>query len=345
MVVTLNYELLKRHSEVEVCKPCVTPGSACSTAASESDYSFFPRLARQLSACGSESKCTTCTLSTACTLSSINEEEEEKEETYLLHVDDVPHWHFRPYIINGYRPVRCVGGAVRTIFSLHNETGNIWTHLVPFFYVLGVIVHYLIVDAGNTDLLSNCMMMVLWGALLVLYGCSSVYHTMACGSECVSGGCLMADISAIAAFISAGFFAMVYFGFFYHPQLQLFYLAWSCVAVGLLVGPVLFGDGKPSTCQFICSTIAVASGVVPCVHLMMVSTAAEIEIILPLLVWTFGSVGVGALFYATHFPECRFPGLFDYFGHSHQYWHVFIFIGCTAYAHGILSLHRYHMMV
>lgn len=340
MVVTLNHELLKRYSEEFVCQPCGgTPTSACSTAASESDYSFFP-LKKQF-ACGSSGKCTTCTLSTACTLSSINEDE---DESVLLHVDDIPSWHFRPYIINGYRPVSCVSGAMSSIFSLHNETGNIWTHLLPFFYVFAVMIDYGINDAVRTDVLSNLMMMLLWGALLVLYGCSSIYHTMSCGSECVAGRCLLADISAIACYVSTCSFAMVYFGFFHHPELQMFYLAWSCVAVGLLVGPVVCGDGKPNTIQFICSTIAVSSAVVPFTHLLMISTEGESMIILPLLINTFGSLAIGAIFYGTHFPECRFPGRFDYLGQSHQYWHVFIGIGCTAYAHGILNLHRYHML-
>lgn len=35
---------------------------------------------------------------------------------------------------------------------------------------------------------------------------------------------------------------------------------------------------------------------------------------------------VGLALYATHFPECYFPGRFDW-GGSHAMWHVFIVIG------------------
>jgi hypothetical protein len=34
----------------------------------------------------------------------------------------------------------------------------------------------------------------------------------------------------------------------------------------------------------------------------------------------------GLAFYATHFPECCFPGRFDW-GGSHAVWHVFIVVG------------------
>lgn len=47
---------------------------------------------------------------------------------------DLPHWlKDNEFIVNHYR----VGGGwwatVRSLFGIHNETGNIWTHLVGFF--------------------------------------------------------------------------------------------------------------------------------------------------------------------------------------------------------------------
>lgn len=33
----------------------------------------------------------------------------------------------------------------------------------------------------------------------------------------------------------------------------------------------------------------------------------------------------GLMFYATHFPECCWPGKFDYAG-SHSIWHMFIIL-------------------
>lgn len=36
---------------------------------------------------------------------------------------------------------------------------------------------------------------------------------------------------------------------------------------------------------------------------------------------------IGALIYATRIPEVFFPGKFDFFGHSHQIWHLLVIAG------------------
>src|SRR5699024_12060599 len=49
---------------------------------------------------------------------------------WLLHRSGVPSWARYTWITNGYRPIRASTlYCLSTIFSIHNETGNIWTHL------------------------------------------------------------------------------------------------------------------------------------------------------------------------------------------------------------------------
>ncbi|KAF8066272.1 ADIPOR3 [Scenedesmus sp. PABB004] len=36
------------------------------------------------------------------------------------------------YIVGSYRPEQSIRGSVRSLFSLHNETGNVWTHFLGF---------------------------------------------------------------------------------------------------------------------------------------------------------------------------------------------------------------------
>ena len=37
--------------------------------------------------------------------------------------------------------------------------------------------------------------------------------------------------------------------------------------------------------------------------------------------------GIGAIFFATRFPESYFPGQFDFVGHSHMLWHLCVAAG------------------
>lgn len=39
-----------------------------------------------------------------------------------------PHLQFNRYVLTGYRPISSVQDCVRSLFYLHNELGNIYTH-------------------------------------------------------------------------------------------------------------------------------------------------------------------------------------------------------------------------
>ncbi|XP_076854734.1 progestin and adipoQ receptor family member 4 [Brachyhypopomus gauderio] len=43
-----------------------------------------------------------------------------------------PHLQFNKYVWTGYRPVSTYMGCLRSLFYMHNEFGNIYTHGVPF---------------------------------------------------------------------------------------------------------------------------------------------------------------------------------------------------------------------
>ena len=62
-----------------------------------------------------------------------------------------------------------------------------------------------------------------------------------------------------------------------------------------------------------------------------------------LLNWYLGGISyvIGALFYILRFPEKKFPGKFDYFGASHQIFHVLVFFGALFHFIGSLEAYNY----
>ena len=62
-----------------------------------------------------------------------------------------------------------------------------------------------------------------------------------------------------------------------------------------------------------------------------------------LLNWYLGGISyiIGALFYILRFPEKKFPGRFDYFGASHQIFHVLVFFGALFHFLGSLEAYNY----
>lgn len=64
--------------------------------------------------------------------------EEKRVGARLVDFEDAPEYmKDNKYILSGYRVDHSAWQCAKSIFALHNETGNIWTHLVGFFVLLG----------------------------------------------------------------------------------------------------------------------------------------------------------------------------------------------------------------
>ena len=61
-----------------------------------------------------------------------------------------------------------------------------------------------------------------------------------------------------------------------------------------------------------------------------------------LYLWSLGGFFFvfGAFVYYKKFPERKYPGRFDYFGQSHNIWHVFVLLG--GITHFLASLANYY---
>jgi len=157
--------------------------------------------------------------------------------------DRAPHWLLRPHILKGYRvdlsPLQCFV----SLFTLHNESGNIWTHLVPC-VVMGRLAWQVIVTGEWSVLdvpgasLSPVLETLAVGSFLAMatltFFFSSFYHLANCTSESTCALLLRLDVTGIALLISASFLPGVYYGFACFPHLQHIYLA--CILVMLVSG-------------------------------------------------------------------------------------------------------------
>jgi hypothetical protein len=55
----------------------------------------------------------------------------------LFHWNDLPDYlKDNEYIVTGYRADTGIVGAVKSLFRVHNESGNIWTHLIGTLYCI-----------------------------------------------------------------------------------------------------------------------------------------------------------------------------------------------------------------
>ena len=120
---------------------------------------------------------------------------------HLLTISEVEEYlRSNPYILSGYRSSINGFSCLKSIFFLHNETVNIWSHLLAFMFFFC----YLIVDiaefATNQKATSFLDQLVLCSVLicyLVSMLMSVTYHTFSCHSEQMSEMCLALDYFGI----------------------------------------------------------------------------------------------------------------------------------------------------
>lgn len=148
----------------------------------------------------------------------------------LVSYADLPHWQQdNSHIHTGYR--KASYGYIRsfsTVFHWHNESVNIWTHLLPALLSVptGIILHNVLRPrydrASTADI--RAMSCFFLGAAACL-GMSAIFHTVSNHSPKVAKLWNQLDYVGIAILIAGSFVPSVYYGFFCFPKLQVTYWA------------------------------------------------------------------------------------------------------------------------
>uniref|UniRef100_A0A5F9CV28 Kelch like family member 12 n=1 Tax=Oryctolagus cuniculus TaxID=9986 RepID=A0A5F9CV28_RABIT len=151
----------------------------------------------------------------------------------VIPYDVLPDWlKDNDYLLHGHRPpMPSFRACFRSIFRIHTETGNIWTHLLGF--VLFLFLGILTMLRPNMYFMAPLQEKVVFGmfflgAVLCL-SFSWLFHTVYCHSEKVSRTFSKLDYSGIALLIMGSFVPWLYYSFYCSPQPRLIYLSIVCV--------------------------------------------------------------------------------------------------------------------
>ncbi|KAI8098179.1 hemolysin-III related-domain-containing protein [Gilbertella persicaria] len=250
------------------------------------------------------------------------------------------------YVLSGYRFYRSTKECLKSLFKLHNETMNIWSHLLGFFFFMYLSVHVFqrkFPDASNQDLL---VFMAFCLASLTCLLCSSIYHTFICHSAYhVKSFTATLDYIGITFLITASISIVVHFGFYCDPIPRNRYMIFSCLigSIGVILPFFRFFDTRRYRPLRIGLFVAMAfSSVVPLLHMTTVKGTTNTAVFLkPALLGAVMYI-CGVTVYGKRFPEKFFPGKFDAAGMtSHAIWHVFVCLG--IFFHYIGSFHFYNL--
>lgn len=236
----------------------------------------------------------------------------------LLTLQEVPQWlQFNRFIVTGYRPELHPRDALRTLFSWHNETLNVWSHLVPALWMVWY--------AAVSPVPGFLFQLGLWSFIFIFFA-SSCYHLFmpCCRSAKQYRYLINCDILGSLVSISLSAYTFIVFG---NRCLSTWTIALMAglftVSFGVMLNIILF------------STMTVADRVklfgLHCLFRLtlnvLIAWPKAVEHGLELAFYnhtaSFFVLACGSLFNALRIPERWLPRSrwVDCWLNSHQIWH------------------------
>lgn len=262
----------------------------------------------------------------------------------VLHFDQLPAWYQdNPFVRSGYRSVsHSVRACVDSWSYLHNETVNIWSHLLPavgYLVAQSVAQRHITAKFPEATLVDRTVLFCYLFAATVCMGLSTSYHTLMNHSYPASLLWLRIDYVGILSLILGSFISGIYVGFFCEPTLQKRY--WSMIVILSLITSILvlhprlqgLKYRKYRTGAFVATGL---SGFAPIGHGIFLYGWDDMWIRSGMPYWFLeGAIyGVGAFFFASRIPESIWPGRYDIWGSSHQIFHVLVVLGSLVHMCG-----------
>lgn len=278
-------------------------------------------------------------------------EQPPKVTKRLLHWDDLPHWQRdNHHIHTGYRPASfSYLVSFQSLTYVHNETVNIYTHLLPSMLATpAAVVLYRAISpryqtASERDIKAFACFFA--GAAFCL-GMSATYHTIINHSPTISRIGNGLDYVGIVGLIVGSFIPSIYYGFYCAPALQRLYWTMICtIGAGCTIVSVLPQFRTPRWRPFRAAMFVGMglSAVFPVIHGLQLYGIEQMtrQIGLGWLLLQGFLYILGAGFYAARVPERLRPGKFDIVGSSHQIFHVLVVCAAVAHLTGLLKAFDY----
>ncbi|KAG9285073.1 hypothetical protein G9A89_009884 [Geosiphon pyriformis] len=261
----------------------------------------------------------------------------------LLHFEELPlPWQENPYILSGYRFLSTKRACLESIFYLHNETCNIWSHLLGLVFFLGLGVYAFKTHLSDATTFDKIVFAVFFVAASKCLICSVLYHTFNhCANLPVKKCAATFDYIGISLLITASILITEYYSFYCSPYIRAFYMTFTFLT-GLvpITCSILFPwwDTKDYRSYRLATFIMLgSSGIFPLSHLIHVQGLVHVWHFVSPVISSLTAYLTGVWIYANRLPERKWPGKLDHFGiHSHSVWHVFVCIG--IYEHYRASL-------
>ncbi|XP_073973027.1 adiponectin receptor isoform X2 [Rhodnius prolixus] len=264
----------------------------------------------------------------------------------------LPHWlQDNDYLHDGHRPpLPSFKMCFKSIFRIHTETGNIWTHLLGCVAFIAVLLVFMTRPSEELPLSDKIAIGTFFVGAITCLGLSFVFHTVYCHSEFVGKLFSKLDYCGIAILITGSFVPWLYYGFYCQIRPRIIYLT---VVIVLGIASIVvslwdkFSESRFRPLRAGVFAVFGLSGVIPAVHYALAEgwLNALTNASLGWLILMGSLYLLGAFLYAFRVPECLYPGKFDIWFQSHQIFHVLVIAAAFVHLHGITEMLTYRMSI
>ncbi|EGC37047.1 hypothetical protein DICPUDRAFT_46764 [Dictyostelium purpureum] len=265
------------------------------------------------------------------------------------------------YILSGFRLetknsyIECT----KSMFTLHNDTLNIWTHLVgAIIYLVLLFKSINIINYNNNnninnstndfqsyinnnlnsdekqtlnfiDLPSNFNFLFFLFSCFLCFTSSTIYHTYRSHSIPVFRKTLMLDVSSIGFLILSSVCLIIDSELSCWPSFKKVYLSLFLILIiiALLLLPKIMREKRYGFRTLIFSILALQGIVSHLLRIYMQGYFDQDFYVLKCLVFAYLFIGLGLAIRRLKVPEKYSPGKFDIWFSSHQIFHVLVVIG------------------
>ncbi|KAH3981464.1 hypothetical protein HBI24_077180 [Parastagonospora nodorum] len=270
----------------------------------------------------------------------------------LFTFDEVEAWQRdNEYLCGNYRTKsNSYRASLKSMLYLHNQTGNIYSHLVGavLFLAYSTNVYDKITTRYSTaDVFDLLAFGVFISSAIICFGISATFHIFGNHSSKVYHTWLMLDLYGIFVLIAGTVYSGTYYGFYCEQEYWIMYSVGITIIVTSAATLCSLPHFRTPKWRWARAALFCAigwSGAFPMTHAAQAFGVEQAHRQMGwwYFIWEGLSYISGAIIYALRIPERMRPGLFDIWGCSHQIFHVCAVVGAALHLVGLLQAFDYN---
>eukprot|EP00127_Corallochytrium_limacisporum_P000279 Clim_evm26s9 gene=Clim_evmTU26s9 len=266
------------------------------------------------------------------------------KDPFLATYDETHEWlKDNEYIRTGYRTNYNVKESWKSLFRIHNETLNVWSHVLGII-IFGIQIGLLVSGYHDSHIgpTNKWIYTAAAFAAIICFASSATYHLFKSTGAEQYYHLLKLDYTGIMINVMAFFLLGVYYGFYNYTFWQRFFVIFFAIQFSILIVLTVWDPPFFDKVRKPVYVSSVASTILPFI-VWLVEEAPFNQFngeLIAMLIAMFIFYGVGFWFWHSKFPECKSPGHFDILFASHQLWHLCILIGSIIFLESMIWWHK-----